>query len=73
MNIIIEIYLIVCVLLLLFDITFLFLKNHRNREFYPKNRDLEEELRKEIRRGPFPRSLRRTLARSWARFGISSR
>lgn len=49
MNIIIEIYLIVCVLLLLFDITFLFLKNHRNREFYPKNRDLEEELRKEIR------------------------
>ena len=49
MNIIIEIYLIVCVLLLLFDISFLFLKNHRNREFYPKNRDLEEELRKEIR------------------------
>lgn len=49
MNIVIEIYIIVCVLLLLFDILFLVLKNHRNQEFYPKNTDLAEKLREEIR------------------------
>ena len=48
MNIIIEIYLIVCVLLLLFDILFLVMKNYRNREFYPKNTDLAERVRGEI-------------------------
>jgi hypothetical protein len=47
-NTIIEIYLVVCVLLLLFDITFLVMKNLRNQEFYPKNRSLEEKLREEI-------------------------
>lgn len=49
MNIIIEIYLIVCGLLLLFDIAFLILKNHRNQELYPKNQELVEKLREEIR------------------------
>lgn len=49
MNIIVEIYLIVCVLLLLFDILFLILKNHRNQEFYPKNHSLEKKIREEIR------------------------
>lgn len=48
MNIIIEIYLIVCVLLLLFDILFLVMKNYRNQEFYPKNTDLAEQIRGEI-------------------------
>lgn len=48
MNIIIEIYLIVCVLLLLFDILFLVMKNYRNQEFYPKNHDLAEKVREEI-------------------------
>lgn len=48
MNIVIEIYIIVCVLLLLFDILFLVLKNHRNQELYPKNTDLAEKLREEI-------------------------
>lgn len=48
MNIIIEIYLIVCVLLLLFDILFLVMKNCRNQEFYPKNTDLAEQIRGEI-------------------------
>lgn len=48
MNIIIEIYLIVCVLLLLFDVAFLVIKNLRNQEFYPKDRGLEEKLREEI-------------------------
>ena len=50
MNIIIEIYLIVCVLLLLFDILFLVLKNYRNQEFYPKNNNLAETFRAEIQR-----------------------
>lgn len=49
MNIVIEIYLIVCVLLLLFDILFLVQKNYRNQEFYPKNTDLAERIREEIR------------------------
>lgn len=49
MSIIVEIYLIVCVLLLLFDILFLVLKNYRNQEFYPKNHGLEENIREEIR------------------------
>lgn len=44
----IEIYLIVCLLLLLFDILFLVMKNYRNQEFYPKNHDLEEKLREEL-------------------------
>lgn len=49
MNIVIEIYLIVCVLLLLFDIAFLVMKNYRKKELYPKNDDLAEEIRQEIR------------------------
>lgn len=48
MNLIIEIYLIICLLLLLFDILFLVLKNYRNQEFYPKNHSLEEQFREEI-------------------------
>lgn len=48
MNTVIEIYMIVCVLLLLFNITFLVIKNYRNREFYPKNKELERQLRDEI-------------------------
>jgi len=44
----IEIYMIICVLLLLFDISFLVLKNHLNQEFYPKNQKLAEKLREEI-------------------------
>lgn len=48
MNIVIEIYLVVCALLLLFDILFLVLKNYRNQELYPKNNDLAETIRQEI-------------------------
>lgn len=47
MNIVIEIYLVVCALLL-FDILFLVLKNYRNQELYPKNNDLAETIRQEI-------------------------
>ena len=48
MNIMIEIYMIVCVLLLLFDISFLVLKNYRNQELYPKNNKLEKTFREEV-------------------------
>lgn len=48
MNFIIEIYLVVCVLLLLFDILFLVMKNYKNQEFYPKNQDLEVKFREEL-------------------------
>lgn len=48
MNIVIEIYLIVCVLLLLFDIVFLVMKNVRKQELYPRNTDLENSLREAI-------------------------
>lgn len=48
MNIVIEIYLVVCAFLLLFNILFLVLKNYRNQEFYPKNKDLAETIRQEI-------------------------
>ena len=48
MNFIIELYLIICLLLLLFDILFLVMKNYKNQEFYPKNYDLEEKFWGEI-------------------------
>lgn len=48
MNLVIEIYMIICLLLLLFDVLFLVLKNYKNQEFYPKNHDLEERFRDEI-------------------------
>ncbi len=65
MNIIIEIYMTVCVLLLLFDISFLAVKSHQNQEFYPQNHDLEETLREEIARrrqtGSFSQGFQETL------------
>lgn len=67
MNIVIEIYLIVCVLLLLFDILFLVLKNYRNQEFYPKNDDLAETVRQEIqnrrKQGAFSPDFEETLGK----------
>lgn len=48
MNIVIEIYLIVCVLLLVFDIVFLVMKNVRKQELYPRNMDLEDSIREAI-------------------------
>lgn len=46
MSIMMEVYMIICVLLL-FDISFLVVKNHLNQEFYPKNQELEQKLREE--------------------------
>lgn len=67
MNIVIEIYLIVCVLLLLFDILFLVLKNYRNQELYPKNDDLAETVRHEIQnrreQGAFSPGIEETLGK----------
>lgn len=48
MNIVVQIYMTVCVILLLFDIAFLVVKNLRNQRFYPKMPGFEEEIRKEI-------------------------
>ena len=58
MNIVIEIYLIICALLLVFDIVFVVMKNVRKQELYPRNTDLENSLREAIQTrretGAFP-------------------
>ena len=36
MNVVVQIYMIVCVVLLVFDVAFLMVKNARNQRFYPK-------------------------------------
>lgn len=48
MNLFIEIYIILCVALLIFDLVFLAAKNFKNYEFYPRNPAFEERLRREI-------------------------
>ena len=48
MTIVIEFYIIVCVLLLLFDIVFLVMKNSKKHQLQPDNGAFEEELQKEI-------------------------
>lgn len=48
MNLFIQIYIILCVALLAFDLVFLAVKNLRNYEFYPRNTDLEKRIQKEI-------------------------
>ncbi len=48
MNIIVQIYMTVCVILLLFDIVFLIVKNARNQRFYPKMPKFEDQIRQEI-------------------------
>lgn len=48
MNLMIQIYMTVCVVLLLFDIGFLLVKNLRNHRFYPRNLKFEQQLLQEI-------------------------
>lgn len=48
MTIVIEIYIVACVLLLLFDIVFLILKNSKKHQLQPDNEVFEEELCREI-------------------------
>ncbi len=71
MSILMEIYMIICVLLLLFDISFLVVKNRLNQEFYPRNRELEQKLRDEIalrrRSGAFSRGFEEELGPELAR------
>lgn len=50
MNIIVQIYMMVCAILLVFDIFFLIVKNVRNQRYYPKVPKFEEAIRKEIKR-----------------------
>ena len=49
MTIVIQIYIIVCIALLVFDICFLFLKNRKKEMFFPKNEKLEEQILDEIK------------------------
>ncbi|MEG2017293.1 MAG: hypothetical protein RR128_02395 [Clostridium sp.] len=48
MNIIIEIYIFVCVMLLIFDIGFLVVKNTKNHKYYPQNNKFKEIVQKEF-------------------------
>jgi hypothetical protein len=48
MNIIIDIYIFVCVMLLLFDIVFLLTKNLKNRKLYPQKNKLKDMIRSEL-------------------------
>lgn len=48
MNIIIDIYIFVCIMLLLFDIVFLLTKNLKNRKLYPQKNKSKDMLRIEL-------------------------
>ena len=48
MNLMIQIYMIVCVVLLVFDIGFLIVKNIRSHRFYPRDNRFENRIKKEI-------------------------
>lgn len=50
MNIVILIYLVVCIILLIFDILFLTVKSMRNHQFYPKMGKFEQQVAEEIER-----------------------
>lgn len=49
MNVIVQIYMIVCIVLLAFDIFFLVIKNARNQRFYPRVPKFEERIKEEIK------------------------
>lgn len=72
MNVVVQIYMIVCVVLLVFDVAFLMVKNARNQRFYPKKpkfrrKILEEiehrELSGEFSKG-FPEMVQKKIART---------
>lgn len=48
MNMIVLIYLVVCVVLLIFDLLFLAVKSMRNHQFYPKMEKFEQQVAEEI-------------------------
>lgn len=50
MNIVVQIYMIVCMVLLAFDIVFLIVKNARNQRFYPRMPKFEKRVWKEIQK-----------------------
>lgn len=49
MTIIIQLYIVICIALLAFDIVFLLVKNRKTQVLYPKNTKFEKEIRQEIR------------------------
>ena len=67
MTIVIQIYIIVCIALLVFDICFLFLKNRKKEVFFPKNEKLEKQILDEIgafhQQGKFSSDFETTLSR----------
>ena len=48
MTIVINVYIIICIALLLFDVGFLILKNKRTDVFFPKNEKLKNKIKEEI-------------------------
>lgn len=48
MTIILEVYFVLCIALLVFDIVFLAMKNHKIDAFMPRNTTFEKKLREEI-------------------------
>ena len=50
MNVVVQIYMVVCIILLVFDIVFLEIKNVRNQRFYPQMPKFEQTIRDEIER-----------------------
>lgn len=65
MNIVIEIYMIICVMLLLFDLVFLIVKNKKISSVRPKNTAFESTISRELeqhhRTGAFSENFVRTL------------
>ncbi|MBQ8280164.1 MAG: HEAT repeat domain-containing protein [Roseburia sp.] len=65
MNLMIQIYMIVCVVLLVFDIGFLIVKNIRSHRFYPRDNRFENQIKKEIvlreETGSFSESFQKSL------------
>lgn len=65
MYIVIKIYIAICVLLLAFDIVFLFVKNLKTSSYYPKNIPLEKEIQEALSvyetQGVFPEGFEKSL------------
>lgn len=50
MNIIIEIYIFICIMLLLFDVVFLVVKNTKNKRFFPQKDKIKDKIQDELNR-----------------------
>ena len=57
MHIVIEIYILICIFLLIFDIIFLLIQNRKNLAAYRLNEQLANEIRTELNKNPDELSL----------------